>query len=125
MIYDEQTRLLLSGDSLCVCRLAVPINQFASYRESINRVAAFVKDHPVSYVLGAHVEMTHKPGELIPDEAPSHPDEHELQLPASVVFELQAALHNMGDMPRQETHPDFVIFPLPARPLPPASPPAK
>jgi hypothetical protein len=48
-----------------------------------------------------------------------------LELPASVLPELQTALHAMGDSPKQEEHHDFVFFPLPPRPLPPASPPAK
>jgi hypothetical protein len=33
--------------------------------------------------------------------------------------------HAMGDIPKQEPDRDFVIFPLPPRPLPPASPPPK
>jgi glyoxylase-like metal-dependent hydrolase (beta-lactamase superfamily II) len=123
MIYDERTRLLLSGDTLCACRLYVPLNQFASYRDSIDRVVAFTRDHPVSHILGAHIEMTRQPGELIVDEAPSHPDERVLELPASALTELRAAIRAMGDAPKQEPHHDFVIFPLPPRPLPPASPP--
>jgi hypothetical protein len=125
MIYDEKTRLLLSGDALCACRLAMPTNQFASYRDSIDRMVAFAKAHPISHIMGAHVEMTSEPGMLITDEAPSHPDEHVLELPASVLTEVQAAVHAMGDTPKQETHDDFVIYPLPPRPLPPASPPPK
>jgi hypothetical protein len=39
--------------------------------------------------------------------------------------ELKTAVHAMGDTPKQEPHRDFVIFPLPPRPLPPASPPPK
>jgi glyoxylase-like metal-dependent hydrolase (beta-lactamase superfamily II) len=122
MIYDERTRWLLSGDTVCACRVAFPINQYPSYRESIDRVVAFTMSHPVSYVLGAHIEMTREPGKLIEDEAPSHPDERVLELPASVLTELQTALHAMGDTPKLEVHQNFVIFPLPPRPLPPASP---
>jgi glyoxylase-like metal-dependent hydrolase (beta-lactamase superfamily II) len=125
MVYDEKTRLLLSGDTLCACRLYIPVNQFASFRDSIDRVAAFAKDHPISHILGAHIEMTHEPGELIIDEAPSHPDEHVLELPPSALTELKTSVHAMGDTPKEEPHRDFVIFPLPPRPLPPASPPPK
>ena len=123
MVYDEQTRLLFSGDTLCACRLYIPTNQFASYRDSIDRVVAFTKGHPLSLILGAHIEMTREPGELIVDEAPSHPDEHVLELPASALTELQTAVHAMGETPKLEPHNDFVIYPLPPRPLPPASPP--
>ena len=123
MIYDTRTRWLLSGDTLCACRLYIPTDQFASYRASIDRVATFGRDHPVSHIMGAHIEMTRTPGELITDEAPTHPDEHVLELPPSTLPELQTAIHAMGDTVKQEAHPDFVIFPVPPRPLPPASPP--
>ena len=123
MLYDERTQLLLTGDTICACRLYVPTNQWDVYRASIDRLAAFTKTHPVSHVMGAHVEMARKPGVLIPDEAPSHPDEHVLELPASVIGEVQASVHAMGETPKQEPHADFVVWPLPARDLPPDSPP--
>jgi hydroxyacylglutathione hydrolase len=41
-LYDEHTRLLLSGDALCPCHVYFPTNQFASYRESIDRVVTFI-----------------------------------------------------------------------------------
>jgi len=123
MLYDERTRLLLTGDTICACRLYVPVNQWDVYRASIDRLVAFTKTHPVSHVMGAHVEMTREPGVLITDEAPSHPDEHVLELAPSVLTEVQAGVHAMGETPKQEPHADFVIFPLPARDLPPDSPP--
>ena len=80
MIFDRKTRLLFSGDSLGPYRLYIPINEAKNYRGSIDRVAAFAKDKHVSWILGAHIEMTTKPGELIPDQAPNHPDEHVLEI---------------------------------------------
>jgi nucleoside-diphosphate-sugar epimerase len=74
---------------------------------------------------GAHIEMTTKPGELIPDEAPSHPDEHVLEISYANLPELQTALHAMGDNLVQEAHRDFVIFPKPAREQQPFAPPTK
>jgi glyoxylase-like metal-dependent hydrolase (beta-lactamase superfamily II) len=125
MIFDRKTRLLFSGDSLGPYRLYVPMNETKTYRDSIDRVAAFTKDKQVSWILGAHVEMTTKPGELIPDEAASHPSEHVLEISYSNLPELQAALHAMGDRLVQETHRDFVIFPKPAREPQPFAPPPK
>jgi len=91
------------------------MNQAKTYRDSIDRVAAFTKDKHVSWILGAHIEMTTKSGELIPDEAPSHPDEHALEISHSNLDELQTVLHAMGDNLEQQAHRDFVIFPQPAR----------
>jgi glyoxylase-like metal-dependent hydrolase (beta-lactamase superfamily II) len=125
MMFDRKTRLLFSGDSLGPYRLYIPMNEAKTYRDSIDRVAAFTRDKHVSWILGAHVEMTTKPGELIPDEAPSHPDEHVLEISYSNLPELQTALNAMGDNPVRQAHRDFVIFPRPARePQPFAPPPA-
>jgi glyoxylase-like metal-dependent hydrolase (beta-lactamase superfamily II) len=123
MMFDHKTRLLFSGDSLGPYRLYVSMNEAKTYRDSINRVAAFTRDKRVSWILGAHIEMTTKPGELIPDEAPSHPDEHVLEISYSNLPELQTALHAMGDNLLQQAHRDFVIFPKPAREQQPFAPP--
>jgi glyoxylase-like metal-dependent hydrolase (beta-lactamase superfamily II) len=111
MMFDRKTRLLFSGDSLGPYRLYIPMNEAKTYRDSIDRVAAFTKDRHVSWILGAHIEMTKKAGELIPDEAPSHPHEHVLEISYSNLPELQSALHAMGDNLVQQAHRDFVIFP--------------
>ena len=105
MMFDRKTRLLFSGDSLGPYRLYIPMNEAKTYRDSIDRVAAFTRDKHVSWILGAHIEMTTKPGELIPDEAPSHPDEHVLEISYSNLPELQAALHAMGDNLVQQRPP--------------------
>ena len=124
MIFDRKTRLLFSGDSLGPYRLYIPMNQAKTYRDSIDRVAAFTKQKHVTWILGAHIEMTTKPFELIPDEASSHPDERVLEIAYSNLPELQAALHAMGDDLAQQAHRDFVIFPTPAREQQPFAPPA-
>jgi glyoxylase-like metal-dependent hydrolase (beta-lactamase superfamily II) len=121
MLFDRKTRLLFSGDSLGPYRLYIPMNEAKTYRDSIDRVAAFTKDLHVSWILGAHIEMTTKPGELISDEAPRHPDEHVLEISYSNLPELQTALHSMGDNLERQAHRNFVIFPKPAHsPLPSA-----
>jgi hydroxyacylglutathione hydrolase len=111
MVFDRKTRILFSGDSLGPYRLYIPMKEARTYRDSIDRVADFTRDKHVSWILGAHIEMTRKPGELIPDEAPSHSEEHLLELSYSNLPELQTALHAMGDNLVQQPHRDFVIFP--------------
>jgi hydroxyacylglutathione hydrolase len=125
MMFDRKTRLLFSGDSLGPYRLYIPMNEAKNYRDSIDRVAAFTKDKQVSWILGAHIEMTTRPGELIRDDAPSHPDEHVLEISYSNLPELQTALHAMGDDLLQQSHRDFVIDPKPAREQQPFAPPPK
>ncbi len=118
MVFDEKTRLLLSGDTLYPGRLYVPSNMFGDFRDSLDRVVAFTKGRRVSHVLGAHVEMTKAPGKDFADAAPTHPDERALELPYSDLLELQAAVHKMGDTVVKDVHDDFIVFPLPPRPLP-------
>jgi glyoxylase-like metal-dependent hydrolase (beta-lactamase superfamily II) len=123
MIFDRKTRLLFSGDSLGPYRLYIPMNEAKTYRDGIDRVAAFTRDKHVSWILGAHIEMTTEPGELIPDEAPIHSNEHLLEISYSNLPELQTALHAMGDTLVLQPHRDFVIFPRPAREQQPFAPP--
>lgn len=118
MIFDEKTRLLLSGDTLYPGRLYVPADQFAVYRDSIDRVVAFTKARHVSHVLGAHIEMTMAPGKDFSDAAPTHPNERVLELPYADLLELQAAVHRMGDTAVKDVHDDFIVFPLPPRSSP-------
>jgi glyoxylase-like metal-dependent hydrolase (beta-lactamase superfamily II) len=123
MVFDPKTRLLLSGDSLYPGRLYVPFGQMATFRDSIDRVAAFTKDKRVSHVLGAHIEMTATPGQDFKDGAPTHPDERALELSYADLAELQAALHAEPDPPKRDVHNDFIVFPTPPRPAPPPPPP--
>ena len=115
MIYDERTRLLLSGDSLYPGRLYVPANLFQDYRDSINRVAEFAGSHAISHILGAHVEMTTTPGKDFMLGAKTHPQEHMLELSSSDLIELKAALAGMGNAVARDVRDDFIVFPAPVR----------
>lgn len=116
MVYDPKLRILLSGDTLYPGRLYVPVNFLADDRASIDRLAAFAAKHPIRAALGAHIEMTRTPGRDYPHEAPIHPDEHPLELPAQAISELQAGLKAPLDTPDQpQVHDRFIIVPVPAR----------
>ena len=122
MVFDERTRLLLSGDALYPGRLYFPKDQFVAYRDSVDRVVAFTKDRRVSRILGAHIEMTTTPGQDYKQAAPAHPNEHALELPYSDLLELQAAVHKMGEAMTRDAHADFIVTPLPPRPPAPPAP---
>jgi len=115
MLYDERTKLLLSGDTLYPGRIYVPLNMFGDFRDSIDRVVAFTKTHPVKWLLGAHVEMTREPGKDLPDAILVHANEHVLELPYADLLAMQAAVHKMGDKVQRDVEPDFIIFPAPPR----------
>ena len=110
-IYDRQTGLLLTGDTLYPGLLF--INDWATYRTSIARLADFVRTHPVTHVLGAHVEMTSTPGQVYPYGTTYQPNEHVLQLAASHVLDLGAALTTLGATPPSQrvAYDHFIIDP--------------
>ena len=114
-IYDPKTTILLSGDTLYPGRLYVPVNWAPVFRESMGRMAKFVAEHPVSHILGAHIEMTTTPGQDYGHEAPTHPNEHALELPAAAAGELHTVADGMGDTTKPAVTDDFIVFPVEAR----------
>jgi hydroxyacylglutathione hydrolase len=109
VLYDRETGLLLTGDSLYPGLLF--INDWTTYRASMRRLAEFVAAHEVTHVLGAHIEMTSTPGINYPYGSTYQPDEHVLELDAAHVLELDAALTALGSTPPAQPapHDDFVI----------------
>jgi hydroxyacylglutathione hydrolase len=87
--YDRNTGLFFSGDFLMQGRLL--IDDVDADLASARRVAAFVKDRPVSFVLGGHIEMNAS-GELFPWQSQYHPHEHALPMTKGDLLTLPAAL---------------------------------
>ncbi len=110
-IYDRQTGLLLTGDTLYPGLLF--INDWTMYRISIGRLAQFVATHPIAHVLGAHIEMTSTPKLNYAYGTTYQPMEHVLQLTAANVLELDTALTALGATPPANpvTYDHFVIDP--------------
>lgn len=116
MIYDPRLKILLSGDTLYPGRPYVPVNFVADNRASVDRLATFAATHPIRAVLGAHIEMTTVAGKDYGHEAPTHPDEHRLELPASAIAELKRGMQAKLDVPDQpQVHDHFIIFPVAPR----------
>jgi hydroxyacylglutathione hydrolase len=107
-VYDAETRLLFSGDSLYPGRLYV--FDWEAFRASVSRLAAFVAaGNPVEWVLGAHIELTTRPGEDYEMGADVHPDEHKLQLAPAVLTELASVL---GPEPARIVCDEFIVYPV-------------
>jgi hydroxyacylglutathione hydrolase len=75
--YDRNTGLFFSGDFFLPGRLI--IEDSAADLASAKRVAAFIKDCPVTYVLGGHIELN-VDGDDRGIGFHYHPHEHALQL---------------------------------------------
>jgi hydroxyacylglutathione hydrolase len=115
-VYDRRTQLLLTGDTLYPGLLVV--DDWVEYVGSIARLKAFVDDHPVSFVLGAHIEMTNQSGRWFGLRKLFQPGEHVLQLGTAHLTELHDALQAIGGHPRTDRHADFIIYPE-NQPMPP------
>lgn len=104
VFYDLWSQSLFTGDFLLQGRLLV--DDLDAYRESAQRVAAFVKSHPVEHVLGAHIELdiTGKP---YSSGASFHPNERTRPLTVFDVGSLPAALADFNGF--YSTYPSFIV----------------
>ena len=91
--YDRQTGLFFSGDFMIPGRLL--IDDTPAELATVQRVADFVRDRSVSYVLGGHIEKN-AAGELLPWESTYHPNEHALQLTKQDLLALPTAVHSFN-----------------------------
>jgi hydroxyacylglutathione hydrolase len=115
MLFDRTRGLLLSGDALYPGMLTV--RDWRAYRESTRRIAGFCREsaadgHPVRHVLGAHIEMTTRPGVLYELGTTYQPDERPLPLTVDDLYALESALEAAGDTPRSIPGERFVVEPM-------------
>ena len=109
-VYDNETKILLSGDSFYPGRLYV--NDWQAFKASTQRLVDFTSTHKISYILGNHIEMTKTPGKDYPIGTTFQPDEHILPLTVNDLLSLNQALIKLGDKPSREIHDDFIIYPV-------------
>jgi hydroxyacylglutathione hydrolase len=108
--HDAYTGLMLTGDTLYPGRLYV--RDGVAFAATINRLVAFADEHPVSHVLGCHIEMSTTPGVDYPIRTTYQPDEPPLEMSVDQLRDLQRAVDESGGRPGRYTYPDFVIHHL-------------
>ncbi|MFN0250014.1 MAG: MBL fold metallo-hydrolase [Kofleriaceae bacterium] len=110
-IYDRNTGLLFTGDTLYPGMLFV--QDWTQFRATATKLAQWVGAHPISHVLGAHIEMTSTPRQSYPYMTTFQPNEHVLQLGAAQVMELESATQQLGATPPAApvAYDHFVIDP--------------
>jgi hydroxyacylglutathione hydrolase len=91
--YDRNTGLFFSGDFLMPGRLL--IDDAGADLASAERAAAFVKDHPISFVLGGHIELN-SAGATFPWGSQYHHHEHLLQMTKDDLLALPAAIRSFN-----------------------------
>lgn len=108
VVYDERTRWLLTGDSVYPGRLYV--RNWAAFRASVQRMVTFAKTHPVSAVMGTHIELA-RDGTQYPAGTTYQPNEASLTLTTRDLDDLNQLLREAGERPRQIATPRFVVSP--------------
>ena len=108
--YDASTGFLLTGDTVYPGRLYV--RDWPAFVATIDRLVAFADQHPVSHVLGCHIEMTTSPGVDYPIRTIYQPDEPPLEMSVAQLRDVQRAVAEIGDGVGRHVYPDFVIHHL-------------
>jgi glyoxylase-like metal-dependent hydrolase (beta-lactamase superfamily II) len=107
-VYDEQTGLLLTGDSVYPGRIYV--RDLPSYVDSLDRLVAITEAHHVSHVLGCHIEMTTTPGSDYPLGCRYQPDEPPLQMTVAQLRAMRDAARSVADQPGVHRFDDFILY---------------
>ncbi len=108
-LYDRSTGIVLTGDNLYPGRLY--ISDFAAYQASTERLIAFLRGKPVSYILGNHIEETSTPFKDFPIGSIYHPQERRLELSFGDLLALDDGLKSMQGAPHRMAMSDFTIWP--------------
>lgn len=107
VFHDRRTGLLFTGDTLYPGHLYV--RDLAAYTATVDRLLAFCERHPVTHLLGCHIEMTTAPGADYPRGSTHQPDEPPLQLDAGRLRALREALTATGGRPGVHRFDDFLV----------------
>lgn len=105
-VYDPWSGILLTGDTVYPGRLYV--SDYAAFVASLTRLRDFVREHPVTAVLGSHVEMTTSPGREYPLGATYQPQEASLVWSPAHIDRVWQAAH-FAHTPGIYRHSDFTI----------------
>jgi hydroxyacylglutathione hydrolase len=108
-LYDRQTAILFTGDSLYPGRIY--IRDLPSFVESNTRLVKFTEDKLVAHILGCHIEETRTPFLDYPVGTIYQPDEHDLALSRGALLEMQSALEKLNGTPKRIAMRDFSLWP--------------
>jgi glyoxylase-like metal-dependent hydrolase (beta-lactamase superfamily II) len=108
-LYDRQTGILFTGDSVYPGRLY--IHDLATFQKSNERMLRFTAGKPLTHIIGNHIEQTRTPYLDYPEGTLWQPQEHELALSRGVLLEIQAGLESMHGKPQRIAYRDFTLWP--------------
>jgi hydroxyacylglutathione hydrolase len=121
-LYDRQTGILFSGDSLYPGRVFV--RDFDAFVRSNQRLVDFTRGKVVTHILGCHIEQSTTPFLDYPVGTAYQPEEHSLSLSRAHLLEMGDALKEMKGSRERVALSEFTIWPIDAQhPFPQAVPP--
>lgn len=107
--YDPWTGILLTGDTVYRGRLYIV--DWAAYSHSIDRLIEFCETHPVTHVIGCHIEMTRQAGVDYPVRTAYQPDEPPLEMTVAHLHKIRSALDEVGPEPALRAFDEFILWP--------------
>jgi hydroxyacylglutathione hydrolase len=109
-VYDRNTAILFTGDSLYPGRLYV--QDFVAFQASTERLIRFTKGKPIAHILGNHIEETRTPFVDYPVGTIYQPQEHQLELSGGALLDLEEGLLSLQGKPARLALRDFTIWPV-------------
>lgn len=107
-LYDPYTDFLFTGTALLPGRIV--IRDFDSYKASLERLLTFGREHPVKWVMGAHIDMSAAPGIDYRLRSNYRPHERALQLPVASLQRCYDVVNLINGARRAEILADFIVM---------------
>lgn len=116
MVFDPLTQIMFTGDTIYPGRLYFKCGKLREFSASIDKIANFANTHNVKWFLGGHIEMKITPGELFSQNAKPRKGEHLLELPVSIISEIQSGLTELSNKLVVTEYDEFALVPHPTNP---------
>lgn len=111
--YDPHTEFLYTGDTVYPGRLYA--FDYTDFLRSVDRLAAFAEHHPISYVVGSHIEMTTTSGKDYPLGTRYQPDEPPLQLKPDVLEQLRQRAMDKAGKVGKHIFDEYILYNTPGK----------
>jgi glyoxylase-like metal-dependent hydrolase (beta-lactamase superfamily II) len=107
-IYDPYTQILFSGDLFYPGRLY--ITDWPAFVSSIDRMIAFCHAHPISHILGCHIEMSIYPKLDYLVRTSYQPYERPLEMTVAQLESVRDAIAEIDGKPGVYIYNDYIIY---------------
>ena len=107
-IYDPYTQILFTGDIFYPGRLY--IEDWDAFAESIERMILFCEMHPISHLLGCHIEMSIYPKLDYLIRSSYQPYERPLEMTVEQLRSVRGAITNIDGKPGTYIFDDYIIY---------------